>query len=533
VEENIVNRRYVRLSLLWLWVAAIAPAGAQPFDPKDPTAGTFIDEWFLVRIGTEEAGWAHSTCTRQKDHVMSQTVMHLSIKRAGQTIEIDTTERTTETIPGEPLTFESIAKFAVMETRVAGRVEGGKVFLTASQFGQSTEQTHDFPAGAKMSWGMLAEQYRQGLKPGTSYRVPVYAPALRADGAITASVQVGAKEPLDLPDGRKTEATRVTTVLELPADMPMGRIESVGWLDDDYRILRSEMPLPAIGTLEMIRTTEARAKATGGGAELFLSTLIPVSRPIDREAARAITYRLTYTGPAGDPPPELPKTAMQTPGPWKDRVMELRVARVDPRRLAGIEGHTDKEDVKPYLVSNLWMNHEDPEIRKMAKEAAGDAKGRYAICDRLRRYVTDVIEEKDLSVGFATASEVARNRQGDCSEHSVLLAALGRALGIPSRVVYGVVYVPAFEGQKHVFGFHMWTQFLIGDAWVDFDAAQGESDCNPTHIAVAASSMQDTSMGDLAFPLLRVMGQLRIDVVDVRTDAGPTPAPAVPISTNG
>lgn len=528
-----MTRKYVRLSLLWLLVGVIGPVVAKPFDPKDPPAGTFIDDWFIVRIGGEEAGWAHSTCSRQKDQVVSQTVMHMAIKRAGQTIEIDMTQGATETVSGDPLSFETVTKFSVMETRVAGRVEGGKVHITSSQLGQTTEQTHDFPAGAKMSWGLLTEQYRHGLKAGTRYSVPFYEPGLRVDGAITASVQVGDREPLELPDGRKTEATRVTTVLELPAGMPMGRMESVGWLDDDYRILRSEMPLPGFGTLEMIRTTETRAKAAEGGAELFMSTLIPVSRPIDREAARAITYRLTFTGPSGDPAPELPKTGMQTPGPWKDRVMELRVARVDPKRLAGIEGHTDKEDVKPYLVSNLWMNHEDPEVRKMAKEAAGDAKGRYAICDRLRRYVTAVIEEKDLSVGFATASEVARNRQGDCSEHGVLLAALGRALGIPSRVAYGIIYVPEFEGQKNVFGFHMWTQFLIGDTWVDFDAAQGESDCNPTHIAVAASSMQDVSMGDLAFPLLRVIGQIKIDVVDVQTGAGPSPAPAAPISTNG
>ena len=39
--------------------------------------------------------------------------------------------------------------------------------------------------------------------------------------------------------------------------------------------------------------------------------------------------------------------------------------------------------------------------------------------------------EKDLSVGFATAADVARTAQGDCTEHAVLLAALLRASDIP------------------------------------------------------------------------------------------------------
>ncbi|NBU87363.1 MAG: transglutaminase domain-containing protein, partial [Verrucomicrobia bacterium] len=66
---------------------------------------------------------------------------------------------------------------------------------------------------------------------------------------------------------------------------------------------------------------------------------------------------------------------------------------------------------------------------------------------------------KNYGVGFATASEVARNKEGDCTEHSMLLAALGRALGIPTRVATGLVYADEFEGEKDVLVYHMWNQF--------------------------------------------------------------------------
>jgi hypothetical protein len=128
-----------------------------------------------------------------------------------------------------------------------------------------------------------------------------------------------------------------------------------------------------------------------------------------------------------------------------------------------------------------------------------------------------VIADKNLSVGFATASEVARNREGDCSEHAVLLAALGRARGIPARVACGLVYVPTFNEADRVFGFHMWTQFYIHGQWVDFDAAQDETDCNPTHIAIATSSMNESSMGEFAFPLVKIMGQLELEVLETTT----------------
>ena len=146
----------------------------------------------------------------------------------------------------------------------------------------------------------------------------------------------------------------------------------------------------------------------------------------------------------------------------------------------------------------------------MAKQAIGDVKKPYSIADRLRKYVTKIIKEKNLNIGFASASEVCRNKEGDCSEHAVLLAALGRVHKLPSRIVIGLVYVPWFAGTADVFGFHMWTQFFIDGKWVDFDAAQRESDCNPTHMGIATSSLKNTSLAEMSFRLMQLIGGLKI-----------------------
>ena len=53
-----------------------------------------------------------------------------------------------------------------------------------------------------------------------------------------------------------------------------------------------------------------------------------------------------------------------------------------------------------------------------------------------RRHIT----HSTLATGFASASETVRSREGDCTEHAMLLAALLRADHIPSRVCTGVVY---------------------------------------------------------------------------------------------
>jgi hypothetical protein len=138
----------------------------------------------------------------------------------------------------------------------------------------------------------------------------------------------------------------------------------------------------------------------------------------------------------------------------------------------------------------------------------------------LRDLVYDHIETKDLTTAFASASEVARTKAGDCTEHAVLLAALLRARDIPARVCHGLVYVERYadeteregasiavtpdgqvgksgggsaDGEDRItaqFGWHMWTQALVNSVWIDLDATL-HVPYNVGHILVGTSSMAD------------------------------------------
>ncbi|HEY6985525.1 MAG TPA: transglutaminase domain-containing protein, partial [Rhodanobacteraceae bacterium] len=86
-------------------------------------------------------------------------------------------------------------------------------------------------------------------------------------------------------------------------------------------------------------------------------------------------------------------------------------------------------------------------------------------------------------VGYASALEVVHKPEGDCTEHAVLLAALGRSLGIATRVVDGLAYAPGFAGKDRVFVPHAWVQAWVGGRWQSFDAALPGFDTG--HIALS------------------------------------------------
>jgi transglutaminase-like putative cysteine protease len=164
------------------------------------------------------------------------------------------------------------------------------------------------------------------------------------------------------------------------------------------------------------------------------------------------------------------------------------------------------------------VTSDDAEVKRLvgrAVERVGDDKT--ARAEAMRRFVHSYIRSKSLGVGFASAAEVARTRTGDCTEHAVLLAAMLRADGIASRVVSGVIYAEEFEGQRNVFGYHMWTQANVGPTyWMNLDPTLPPGAAfDATHIALATSALEDGETTNALVSLVPLLGNLRISVEKV------------------
>jgi len=121
----------------------------------------------------------------------------------------------------------------------------------------------------------------------------------------------------------------------------------------------------------------------------------------------------------------------------------------------------------------------------------------------------------------------------------VLCAALGRAVGLPTRCVVGFGYIPPGEAQPTIasatdsktgiFGFHMWAEAWIGpDRWMAMDAALDGFDVG--HIAITKSALEEVSpVVDLNMPVIQLMESLKIEIVktvakrDMPAPRGPRP----------
>lgn len=484
---------------------------ADRIDTDNPPQGRFSDEWAEIYLSGGKVGYSHSTMAREGDFIHTELTMKIELGRVGRPVSIGVSQKTTETLQGVPVTFESAQDLSVMTLGMKGRVKDGKVTIVQSQYGMEQTQTFDFPKGALMSWGLFRESLLKGFKPGTTYTQRVYEPGIRLDDAITATTTVGDMETFE-KKGKTYRGRRVSVVMQ----SPIGEMELVSWVDENGSPVRAQVPMPGLGNLEILASDQKTALSDFVPPELFLATTVKANRSIDRKATR-VKYRIsskekdTTIG-------ELPDYAGQSATVKPDGSAEVIVRRA----LHGMSGANpkgaDKIDLSEYLDGNLMININDPMLQSLSRRASKGEKDPFALADNLRRFVTDYVENKNLNIGFATASEVCRNREGDCSEHGVLLAALGRLCGLPSRVVVGVVYLSAFGGQSDVFGYHLWTQFYIDKRWIDFDAALRETECSPIRIAFATSSLKNTGMADLSLPLINKIGAIDIEILEVETN---------------
>lgn len=121
-----------------------------------------------------------------------------------------------------------------------------------------------------------------------------------------------------------------------------------------------------------------------------------------------------------------------------------------------------------HRAPSFVLDYTEPSVAAVAGSARASL-GPHPDVAALAAFVASFIEKKDLSRSYDVASVVAARRQGDCSEHAVLLAALARAFGVPARVVHGLVLV-SWDGAAQAFG-HAWVEVHDGRTWRPADAA--------------------------------------------------------------
>ncbi|MFA5240376.1 MAG: transglutaminase-like domain-containing protein [Phycisphaerae bacterium] len=473
-------------------------------------AGSEETEYCAVLVDGKKVGHAIRSRVVADGKVTTIEKISMQMSRASIPVSIETTETSIETTDGKPIDFEAVQNTSLMTMNVSGTVdEKGMVNVTVNSAGAPQKMTFEWPKSAVMAEGLRLIQEKRGLKEGLEYSVKFFSPLNLQ--AFENDVRIGSKQKIDLL-GRVTALTEVRVACKVPG---AGEIVSTNYIDEDFRVQKSIMP--AMGMqIEMIVCSREVALAESDVLEMTNKMFVASPEPLRNiTSTGSVVYHIS---------PIDREMSLKIPSGDNQRVRQLRTGKaiitVRPAaaaRGAGFPYTGADSEILEAMKPTRFLQSDSNEIIELARRAVGDTSDAAKAVKKIESFVSEYIDDRSLSIGYASATEVAASRVGDCTEFAVLTASMCRAVGIPARVVSGLVYVEEFAGAEDVFGGHMWVEAYVGDKWIGLDATRAPKGFDAGHIALAVGDGEPADF----FNLVTMLGRFKIDKVIIHNRARP------------
>jgi hypothetical protein len=510
-----------------------------PAQPSDTTAKPIFEEWVVVVLDGKTCGFGSTITTKLDTPSGPQYVTaheeEFVVKRMGTNLKIVDKSKVTEDADGGVLSFDQISDAgSVVES--TGVREGDHMVVS------SRGQTQRFYLPRLSAFGPEAIRRQSDavpLKPGQPFSFDTFSTDYPQADVVEKGTVVG-RETREVR-GVKRDLWKLTSEVSF-----MPGLLSTMWVDDQANDVESLTVLPGMGDLHEYVTDRAECMKQPEGAEIFTTSLIHPDRalPSPHDYGQAV-YRLIPLDPGqtltlwnqGEQ-----RVLSSGPGTCEVEVTAPRFTAADATWQLP---HADTPELHRYLQASAYLEVDSPEVQALGLQAVGDETNPVRAAHRIEKFVRAYITKKDLNIGFGSAEETAKSREGDCTEHAVLCAALGRVVGLPTRCVVGFGYIPpgdaeptianAVDTNTGIFGFHMWAEAWIGpDEWVPMDAALDGFDVG--HIAITKSALEEVNpIVDLNTPVFDLMNSLKIEIVKtvmrdemppvVRPESAAPPAP--------
>ncbi|HYJ30944.1 MAG TPA: transglutaminase-like domain-containing protein [Allosphingosinicella sp.] len=160
--------------------------------------------------------------------------------------------------------------------------------------------------------------------------------------------------------------------------------------------------------------------------------------------------------------------------------------------------------------ATAWLQSDHPRLRAIAAPVARMQTSEARKMDILRVRARPYLATIDFTGHFSALDTLSR-RAGDCTEAAVLLAALGRAAGIPTRVAAGLVYSrEQYHGVSNVFMPHAWALAYVDGRWRSFDAALDAFDASHIALTIGDGDMRSVAAAMQLAGLLEWQGMTEV-----------------------
>ncbi|MFW5866884.1 MAG: transglutaminase-like domain-containing protein [Armatimonadota bacterium] len=506
-------RRAVKIVVPLLALCAVLAVAWGAMMLESPVTSEELDQlvgtdWYSVSIYGQPNGYARIEGALVDDGAEGGPRLRVSedlrvvIRLAGNELEASKSQVTVYDEQLRPISIEMEKNELGRSARLSARLEDGAMVVRTDsaepgapdEAVKRLELPDDFASDVLISVRALRGQ----LSPGDSFTYAVYDPEVDVIDSREVSVD-------------RREAIGETEALVVEAKSAKLGISVVSWIDDEGKLLRQTVP--GLMDLTLERVSEEEALASLVPFEVNNTIEVAEHLPLVR-SLREITLRVTRNiGPAEELLTQTHRQSIVSDG--DDAIVTISrehpPAETLPLPITG-------ESMEQYLRPTTHVQSDDPRIVETAREIVGDETDSWGAAQKLCAWVKRNMHAVSSEPRPITALEVLDSMRGDCTEHAILMAALGRAVGLPTKLVTGLAYVGGS------FGYHAWTEVYVG-RWVEMDPSWGEMTVDAGHLQIFASSLDEASYARASLATGRTIGAIGMQVEQYTTADGRTVRP--------
>ncbi|WDQ18578.1 transglutaminase-like domain-containing protein [Rhodopirellula sp. P2] len=184
------------------------------------------------------------------------------------------------------------------------------------------------------------------------------------------------------------------------------------------------------------------------------------------------------------------------------------------------------------LAATSLVDYRSATVRRIANATANSPD--FTLAERameMNRTVHSLLSFQPLSQGMRAASQIADSSTADSTEQSILLMALLRSAGIPSRMALGIRYQSAdhvapnrdialpFQTRARLpdgnrFVYHAWVVAKVDDQWISLDPVAG-TETQPDCLAIETTDMKDIDPIELIEAFIDKLSRMQISIYAV------------------
>ena len=476
--------------LAWIVLAVIlviqsqSKLHLQPLTIEALQSSSSSERWNGLFFHDQQVGFSVSRTNISEDGTMllEQRSM-LRIATFGKIQTITTASAALTDQDGFLRRFDFFMNADTAKLTVRGEVQENKILMELDQ-GTGELQTLDFPIDnpPHVSLSLESKIRNTELSVGKSFSIPYFDPVSMSNGEMY--IKVFDTEILENGE----EAWWLTS--------SFNGIETRSLVTTTGDILRQE---GAMG-ITMVRMTAADAQKLDINEEVVdLISLSAVSFKGKIKKPRELR-RLTLKIAGVDIAKILHDPPLQSINGTEVRIDIPDLNELTTQSIAS-------EKFPQYLESSLTIPAANIQIRKKAIEVIADSQDRLQAVTRLNQFVFDYMEKVPV-IGVPNGLASLQNAQGDCNEHTALFVSLARSLGIPTKIVAGVVFSDR-TGPLGQFYYHAWPEVLLDDdIWVPIDPTFGQVPADATHLKLVEGDL------DRQVEIMAFLGQLSLEKVE-------------------